>query len=455
MFKYEAAMVRLENDDELYSDLYSMAKITVEEIASMYIKDDKPWIVGFSGGKDSTTLLQLVFHALNLIPLEKRKKIVHVVCSDTLVEQPYVKKYIDRVLKLIQLSANKLSLPIKVNKVVPDIEDTFFVNLIGKGYPAPNRWFRWCTERLKIKPTSQFIKNEIEQRGSVIILLGARKAESVSRAQVLANHAIKGNILRRHTSLKNAFVYTPISEWLNEDVWDFLRIFPSPWEGDNLELLKLYQDANGGECPLVIDTTTPSCGKSRFGCWVCTVVNTDKSMKGFIDSGLENLEPLLNFRNWLKEIRDDETKRDHIRRNLTKGLGPFTLDTRKEILRRLLEISKKTGWQLIKMEELNLIQSYWTQDGANQDEAVNIYNEVLERGGKMLLSEQNIKNKEKENELLSEICSKKNISPNDIHSLIELELQLIGKKKRRGLYSKIDEIIKRIVYKKESDESVT
>jgi hypothetical protein len=43
-----------------------------------------------------------------------------------------------------------------------------------------------------------------------------------------------------------------------------------------------YASASNGECPIQIDTSTPSCGNSRFGCWPCTVVDRDKASEGLL-----------------------------------------------------------------------------------------------------------------------------------------------------------------------------
>ena len=59
-----------------------------------------PWIVGFSGGKDSTILLQLVFEMLLELPPSKRLRHVHVLSNDTLVESPILQNFIDETLVL-------------------------------------------------------------------------------------------------------------------------------------------------------------------------------------------------------------------------------------------------------------------------------------------------------------------------------------------------------------------
>src|SRR5260221_6980414 len=106
-----------------------------EEISDQYLNDENPraWIVGFSGGKDSTMLLQLVWYALKSIPAELRTRDVYVVCNNTLVENPKILEYTEKVLRKIQKAAAEQSIPIDVNRTTPKLEDTFWVNLIGRG----------------------------------------------------------------------------------------------------------------------------------------------------------------------------------------------------------------------------------------------------------------------------------------------------------------------------------
>lgn len=79
-------------------------------------------------------------------PFQLRRP-VYVVCNDTLVENPIISSYVDEVLEQIQKAAREQDLPIFVRKTIPRLEDSFWVNVIGKGYPVPNTAFRWCTEK--------------------------------------------------------------------------------------------------------------------------------------------------------------------------------------------------------------------------------------------------------------------------------------------------------------------
>ncbi|WP_406542355.1 hypothetical protein [Clostridium ljungdahlii] len=91
----------------------------------------------------------------------------------------------------------------------------------------------------------------------------------------------------------------------------------TPWGTSNNDLFSLYSGADGGECPFTTtnDKETPSCGNSRFGCWICTVVSKDKSLTGFIENGETWLQPLLDFREWIISIRNRHEYRMHYRRD--------------------------------------------------------------------------------------------------------------------------------------------
>ena len=119
-----------------------------EEIRELYLADDVPWILGYSGGKDSTATLQLVWSAILGIPEAARKKPIHVISTDTMVENPVVAAWVSNSLDVMGRAANEQSVPMYPKRLTPRTVDSFWVNLIGRGYPAPRNKFRWCTERL-------------------------------------------------------------------------------------------------------------------------------------------------------------------------------------------------------------------------------------------------------------------------------------------------------------------
>ena len=324
-----------------------------------------PWIVGFSGGKDSTVLLQLVLEAvLDLAPDERRRPI-HILLNDTLVESPVYMEHVDLVVDRITTALPALGVPCIVHRAVPEPDQTFWVNLIGRGYPSPNRQFRWCTDRMKIAPTNNYIKAVVSESGQVVLLLGVRRDESATRAQSINRYNRGSARLNPHNTLAGCLVYRPLVDLSTEDLWSFLLQSPPPWGGSHRSLVTLYRNLSGGECPLVLDTAdAPSCGSTsyRFGCWTCTVVQKDRSMAAQIDAGHEWLEPLMEFRDYLYEIRNNLDYRDDERRNGQQGLGPFTMAARKEILSRLLDVQCEVGRTLITDAELRRIREIWSDD---------------------------------------------------------------------------------------------
>ena len=130
----------------------------IEEVVELYLSDDIPWVIGYSGGKDSTAALQLIWYALEAIGPDRRSKPVYVISTDTLVENPIVALWVSKSLDKMSAEAHRQGLPLTAHRLTPPPDNTFWVNLIGRGYPAPRPKFRWCTERLKIMPSTQFHK---------------------------------------------------------------------------------------------------------------------------------------------------------------------------------------------------------------------------------------------------------------------------------------------------------
>lgn len=368
----------------------------IEEITDQYLEQDRynrPWIIGFSGGKDSTVLLTLVWMAMNRLkdhgePLNRR---VYVVCNDTMVENPVIEEYVIKVLDKIDRAAKEQKMPISVTRTTPTIEDSFWCCVIGKGYPVPNNSFRFCTEKMKIKPTSQFITDQVSADGEAIVLVGTRLTESQARERSIKRHEIKGHRLSKHPINPNTYTYAPIKELMLEEVWWIINALPSPWGFDNKILFDIYRDASADdyECPTVVtDDSHRSCGQSRFGCWICTVVKEDKSMSSLINSGVVWMKPLLDFRNRLVENRNVSELRCDTRRNGQRAvdetghnMGNYTMNYRIQLLRELLTIQKETqdyraSIDLITNQELIAIQVLWYRDGNFSTTVNDIYNEV-------------------------------------------------------------------------------
>ena len=431
------------------------------EIRDLYLEDQRPWVVGFSGGKDSTAVLQLIYTVVQSLSPERRAKPIFVVSSDTLVETPLVVDLLAGTLAELNEAAARESIPLKAYQVTPDKDQTFWVNLLGKGYPAPTKTFRWCTARMKINPVNAFIIDKVAQYGEVVVILGARKAESSTRAQVIAKHRSDGNQLGKHGSLPNAYVYTPIEDWTADDVWEYLMSAPRPWGGDNRALLELYRGSNAGECPIVIDTSTPSCGNSRFGCWTCTVVTSDKAMESLVEQGETWMRPLLNFRDMLAETTKPERKQEfrnfrrrtgkisfargdlrdddegsQIRRHVP---GPYWMRYRRKWLKHLLELERafrksKRNVEIISDDELHRIRREWLNDPNEpdwEDHLPAIYREVFGTDLDWIENDAGAFTKP-DADLLEKLGADYGVPGILVQKLLDLEVSLDGLAKRRG-----------------------
>ena len=424
------------------------------EITDQYLYDEnpRPWIIGFSGGKDSTMLLQVVWRSLMKIPAELRNRKIYVVCNDTLVENPRIVAFINRTLKALQKAATEQGLPVSVHRTTPRLEDTFWVNLIGRGYPAPTNSFRWCTERLKINPTTRFIQEKISEGGAVdvpgaIILLGTRSDESQSRARSMKRHELRGQRLRKHM-LPNAFVYAPIKDIETGELWQYLMQVSPPWGGTHKELVTLYKNANSGDCPLVIDESTPSCGNSRFGCWVCTVVSRDKSMEGLISNGDDWMEPLMELRNKILFERSNRESREKRRRmdspykeESEDTWGPYTPKIRAEFLTLLLQaqhdIQQSQGemMELITHQELVVIQLAWFRDSVFTPKVADIYNRINNADIDM---GKHVEKLLREEDLLREACADQPEHVELIQDMLTLQKNRSLMRNKRGLQQDLE-----------------
>lgn len=442
------------------------------EITDLYCADAVPWVVGYSGGKDSTATLSLVWQALSTLPAAERTKPVYVISTDTLVENPVVAAWVTGSLEIMKEAAEKQGLPITPHRLTPDIHDTFWVNLIGRGYPAPRPKFRWCTERLKIKPSNAFIRGVVKKHGEAILVLGIRKAESQARARAMVKHEKRRvrDRLSPNAALPNSLIYSPIEDWSNDDVWKFLMQTKNPWGYNNKDLLTMYQGASpDGECPLVVDDSTPSCGDSRFGCWVCTLVEKDKSMQAMIqnDSEKEWMLPLLELRNEL-DLENDKPLRDFRRMSGAVQLfhdriihGPYKQASRERWLRKLLEaqrwIRKHGGpavgsLQLITMEELQEIRRLWVIEKHEfEDNLPRIYEEVLGETYPAPPIDEHLPLDNESLSLLREVCGEDELHFQLVRELLDVERRHQFMARRAGLFEALESAIERGFYTSEDD----
>ena len=478
-----------------------------ETIRNLYLADDIPWVIGYSGGKDSTATLQLTWLALRELPQEKLTKVVHVINTDTMVESPVIEKWVSKSLKMMDEASKKVKSQVETlfvtHRLTPEVDNTFWVNFIGRGYPFPRKKLRWCTDRLKIQPVNKFVKDKIAEHGEIILVLGTRKAESANRAKTMAYYEKKRvrELLSPNPTLANELVFSPLEDWTNNDVWVFLMQYENPWGLSNNELQTLYMSASEDkECPMMTEKNLPTCGQSRFGCWVCTMVEKDKSMEAMISNDDEKawMTPLLEFRN-----RFGDEEKDRGRRSFKKMQGylqgsyeqlhhgPYLKEWReqwlKELLEKQLEINQYgpeeyADYELISIPELRCIRRIWVFEKHEFDDSLpRIYKEVM---GKEFPDPDWIGSEaygSKEWKLLAEVCDevmnttqyadslkavedyaqnpaiddiegiKDNLALDMIASLIDVENRANSVHDRKGILDLLEKCIKKDFYEDEKD----
>ncbi len=453
------------------------------EIQDLYCSDEIPWVVGYSGGKDSTAVLQLVWLSLADLPASKRHKTVHVISTDTLVENPVVASWVSHSLDNINKASEEGELPFIAHRLTPKVENTFWVNLLGKGYPAPRPKFRWCTERMKISPSHDFISSVVQKSGEAILVLGTRKAESSLRASNMKRHEkerTRGR-LSPNAGLANSFIFSPIEEWTNDDVWLFLMQVKNPWGYNNKDLLTMYQGATAdGECPLVVDTNTPSCGDSRFGCWVCTLVEKDKSMEAMIlnDQEKEWMEPLLDLRNEIDFRGADGKPTDHDLRDFRRMNGnvqlyqnkdgefkhipgPYLQHVREKWLKQLIEAQQAArelgpdsvaDLELITLAELEEIRRVWVIEKHElEDNLPRIYEAATGTPYPGRPLDDNFVFGREELDVLRDICGEDGLHFELARELLAVEKRYRTALRRGGITKSIEKAFERNFYEDSND----
>ncbi|MCT8972611.1 phosphoadenosine phosphosulfate reductase family protein [Microbaculum sp. A6E488] len=317
----------------------------VHEICEILKSIDYPLTVGFSGGKDSSAVVKLLWACARILKTDCPP--LKIVYCDTEVENPVIDSHVKKTLRMLQAEANDNGIRISCEVIKPEIHRGFFVRIIGRGYPPPTNSFRWCTKDIRIRPFQLYLgsKNEVPW-----IAIGTRYGESAQRDRSLKKHEDSSSpsrfIQRQREGNRETRLLTPIIDFGTTDVWDILCEFKEPHAIDVTTLATLYKDGSG-ECPAIRDFKDKPCSKARFGCWTCTVVRNDKSAENLINSGYDELRPFFTFRSWLAEYRNDPNNRCSSRRNGRKGPGPFTISARHEIYSKIRDLECITNKTII------------------------------------------------------------------------------------------------------------
>lgn len=321
---------------------------TISLINDIYANDNKPWFVAFSGGKDSTLVLLLIIEFIK--KSNSLNKGINIVYCDTGVEIPVMHNYTIETLKRVENFSKKNNYNVDVIITEPDIKDSFFVNVIGKGYVPPSFMFRWCTDRLRTRPLQKVTNNSDN-----IIVLGTRLNESNERNRVLETNKISEFIFKQK-NYSHSTVFSPIINYNVDEVWKAIDILNNDEIIDLERLRFLYRGFVGAE-----EKNEENPG-GRYGCWVCTVVRKDKAGENLVKKGFTEIKHLMVFRELLIDYKNNPLKRLPNTKTSIEGKGPFKLSVRQELLNELLETQKLVGYQLISNEEIEAIYDLWRKE---------------------------------------------------------------------------------------------
>jgi DNA sulfur modification protein DndC len=298
-------------------------------------------VVSFSGGKDSTVTLKLVLEAMRGLLCK-----LFIITSDTGVEIPYFQQYVDQVKQQIREYIAAAKINAEVVTVRPPAIDSFWVSVLGKGYPAAHMGFRWCTGKLKIDPITNHIKS-ITGDDDFSVFIGVRSAESAMRAKIYLQKDYKPH----H--------FAPVLDWSAQDIWTYLLSSECPW-GDHSRLIEVYRYSSD-EC--VYGEKQGVCiGNARYGCWPCPLQKVGQlNMIAYYTNDDRYLK-LREFKTTLCGMANNRSLRSVIRRNGETGSGPFTVAIRKRLFSDLKQLEASTGWQFITEDEEDEIRRHWEVD---------------------------------------------------------------------------------------------
>ncbi len=307
-------------------------------------------IVSYSGGKDSTALLDI---CLEVVKEEGLKLLI--VHSDTLVENPIVHEHAFLTLKKVKDYCSSEGIGCEVKIARPEVKYTYWVNTIGKGYPLPHHKFRWCQDKLKIKPVKKLMA---ELDG--VMFVATRISESPDRKRSMSSRLKENFEIERN----GVAVFAPMYDVSEEEIWEFLSTRKPPYDTSYERVIEIYKEARG-ECPLIPDNgkAVSGCGM-RFGCWVCTLVREDRTLKNQIKNH-PALKELYDFRKFLIGFYEDIQNRSPYRRNgkpAKNGKGVLKVSARKALLNELLKLQERIGQQIISDEELLEVEKIWEKD---------------------------------------------------------------------------------------------
>lgn len=340
--RYKAAQLNM--FQAVRSSFHEQEELTIRSMQA-YGPKYKHWVYAWSGGKDSSATMTYTLYLIESKQIAAPERIT-VLLADTRLE------LLPLWFSAMQIIDKLKDKGIEVNIVCADIDNRFFVYMLGKGVPPPSNTFRWCTPKIKIDPMMEELQNIYNKyKNKFLLLTGVRQGESAVRDGRIAMSCGKDGAecgqgwyqLTAPDSICDKLA--PILHWRVCSVWDWLKVFaPMPKYGG--WPTQQIADSYGGD--------EAEEKNARTGCVGCNLTEEDKAL----DLTIKNpewtyLHPLKRLKliytelkkpsNRLRKTEPQYKKNGDLQKNQNR-MGPLTIDARLWALNEVLKIQYEVNY---------------------------------------------------------------------------------------------------------------
>lgn len=314
------------------------------------------WCIAWSGGKDSSALLTLVVHLIDVGRIAAPKTLT-VFYADTRQELPPLQASATRI--MAQLAERG----IRCEVVMAPMDKRFLVYMLGRGVPPPNNnTFRWCTRQIKVDPMAEAIAARLDELdGRVLMLTGVRQGESAVRDQRIVMSCGKDGaecgqgwyqeVLPNAKGVRGRIAtLAPLLHWRVCNIWDWLRVY-APMREYGGWATAAIADAYGGDEAAEI--------AARTGCIGCPLASKEMALETVLATpGWAHLAPLRGLKPLYRELREPKNRLKKTgfvgEGELATGknkqrMGPLTFDARRMALARVEAIQSACNAEAVRL----------------------------------------------------------------------------------------------------------
>lgn len=316
-------------------------RLTIESLQA-YGPLYKHWAVAFSGGKDSTATVTLVADLIETGQIAPPQSLT-VLYADTRMELPPLQ------ISAMGVLGELRERGIETHVVLPELDERYFVYMLGRGVPPPKNRFRWCTSQIKIEPMIAALRDVREKAGEKLLMLtGVRLGESAARdTRIITSCSRDGaecgqGWFQEATPEAVADTLAPLLHWRVCHVWAWLTAHAPDRGFPTTAIAAAY----GGDEAEEIN--------ARTGCVGCPLASQDFALQAVIRqpdwaylAPLRRLKALYEelthqHRHRVRKVDVELTKDGQIGKN-PQRVGPLTMDARRYGLATVLGVQDEVN----------------------------------------------------------------------------------------------------------------